>query len=189
VALLVSSVTDDAEVIAAALLHDTVEDCGVSFDELARRFGPRVRNLVHELTNVSKPEDGNRAIRKRRDLIHLSLASPDGQTIKLADLISNSESIVAHDPKFAKVYMEEKRDLLAVLQDGHPILRANAARIVSDYFTGAVEPEWEQQTISKQEMAEMGEWFTENLNAAVKDDQLPDFAASRGQNIPPDLRG
>ncbi len=44
------------------------------------------------------------------------------QTIKLADLISNTRSIVERDPKFAVTYLAEKRELLKVLTDGDPAL-------------------------------------------------------------------
>jgi len=49
------------------------------------------------------------------DRDRLSKASASVQTIKVADMIDNTESIVAHDPKFAKIYLEEKRLLLDVL--------------------------------------------------------------------------
>ena len=57
--------------VAAAWLHDVVEDCGVTYADLVFRFGPRVAKVVMELTDVSKPSDGNRAARKAIDLEHL----------------------------------------------------------------------------------------------------------------------
>jgi hypothetical protein len=50
--------------------------------------------------------------------------------VKLADLIANSRSIMAHDPTFARVYLEEKRMLLEVLSRGDATLMAEARRIV-----------------------------------------------------------
>ena len=97
-------------------------------------FTPRVAALVSDLTDVSKPEDGNRAARKELDRQHSAQASPEAQTIKLADLISNSKSIMEHDPKFAKVYMREKTALLEVLVQGHPTLHKQASDIVSSYY-------------------------------------------------------
>lgn len=111
-------ITDD-NVLAAALLHDVVEDTPVGPDTLAMEgFNQQVIGLVLEVTDVSRPQDGNRALRKGRDRDHLEIASSDGQNIKLADLISNTTSIVQHDPGFAKVYLEEKADLLTVLTRG-----------------------------------------------------------------------
>jgi hypothetical protein len=49
----------------------------------------------------------------------------------LADLISNSRSIMAHDPAFAKTYLEEKRLLLTVMTKGDRDLHAEASRYVS----------------------------------------------------------
>lgn len=68
VAKLVAEVTDDPDVICAALLHDVVEDTPVTFREIGMLFGSRVAHFVGEVTNVSGPEDGNRATRKQIDL-------------------------------------------------------------------------------------------------------------------------
>jgi len=131
---LVRPVSRDDEMLAAALLHDTVEDTATTVDDIKAQFGDRVAKLVSELTDVSKPEDGNRATRKGIDRAKLAGVSADAQTIKLADLISNSKSIVKYDPSFAKVYMDEKRQLLAVLTKGNSLLRALAQDIVDSYY-------------------------------------------------------
>lgn len=132
----VRRVMDDPEVQAAALLHDVVEDTPVSIKDIEDVFGPRVAALVSDLTDVSKPEDGNRATRKELDRQHSAKASPDAQSVKLADLISNSMSIVKDDPNFAKVYMKEKALLLGVLTKGNPQLFSLAAKIVENYNKG-----------------------------------------------------
>lgn len=106
------------DMVAAAWMHDTVEDTRATLAEITEAFGPRVASLVEMLTDVSRPEDGNRAARKAIDRIHLSHASPDAKTIKLADLIDNTRSIVAHDPAFARIYLAEKAALLEVLREG-----------------------------------------------------------------------
>ena len=129
---LLKQVVDDPEMHAAALLHDVVEDTPIMNVRIG--FTPRVAALVSDLTDVSKPEDGNRAARKELDRQHSAQASPEAQTIKLADLISNSKSIMEHDPKFAKVYMREKTALLEVLVQGHPTLHKQASDIVSSYY-------------------------------------------------------
>jgi (p)ppGpp synthase/HD superfamily hydrolase len=132
VAELVRSVPHTEEMIAAAWLHDTVEDTSATLDEVRARFGDAVAALVEHLTDVSKPEDGNRAQRKAIDLAHTAKASPDAKTVKLADLIDNSRSILERDPEFARVYIEEKRRLLEVLREGDPTLYSMANRIVVD---------------------------------------------------------
>lgn len=63
VAALVQTVPHDDEMIAAALLHDVVEDCGVDFETIRIHFNSRVADIVRDLTEVSKPSDGNRAHR------------------------------------------------------------------------------------------------------------------------------
>ena len=130
VADLVRSVPHTEEMIAAAWLHDVVEDTQVTLERVREEFGDVVADLVADLTDVSKPENGNRRVRKAIDREHTAAASPQAKTIKLADLIDNSRSIVQHDPDFAKVYLTEKALLLEVLKDGDPTLWAKAFRNV-----------------------------------------------------------
>lgn len=130
----VNPVSEEQE--AAALLHDVVEDTGVTIELVEQFFGPKVASLVADLTDVSKPEDGNRKVRKAIDREHTANASPDAKTVKLADLISNTQSIVAHDPDFARVYLGEKKKLLEVLQDADPgLVRAAQESLDQGYRT------------------------------------------------------
>lgn len=113
---------DDEDMICAALLHDTVEDTDTSFEEIEKYFGTEVRELVYWLTDISKPEDGNRAERKRIDREHTWQAPLEAQIIKCADLISNTSTICAYDPDFAKIYLQEKRLLLSgMIKEGNPL--------------------------------------------------------------------
>jgi (p)ppGpp synthase/HD superfamily hydrolase len=118
------------DMVAAAWLHDVVEDTGCTFTDIHMTFGIDIATLVGWLTDVSKPEDGNRAARKAIDRAHSAEAPAEAQTIKLADLISNSRSIMEHDPAFAKTYLEEKRLLLAVMTRGDAGLHARASEFV-----------------------------------------------------------
>ena len=86
--------------------------------------------MVKGVTDASTPEDGNRAVRKAIDKDHLAEQNAEVQTIKLADVISNSKDIKANDPKFAKVYIEEMKALLKVLTKGDKTLYAKAEEIV-----------------------------------------------------------
>ena len=106
------------EMIAAAYLHDVVEDCEVPIRLIDSLFGSEVASLVSDLTDISKPSDGNRETRKNIDRIHTRSASPRAKTIKLADLISNTRTIVQYDPDFARVYLREKERLLDELTEG-----------------------------------------------------------------------
>jgi (p)ppGpp synthase/HD superfamily hydrolase len=122
VAEIVRSVPHTPEMIAAAYLHDVVEDTPVTLDEIRAEFGDEVAELVDWLTDVSKPGDGN-----RRTLEHTAKAPPAAKTIKLADLIDNSLAIAKHDRGFWPVYRREKRALLEVLKDGDKALWERAA--------------------------------------------------------------
>lgn len=131
VASIVASVPGSTpDMVAAAWLHDVVEDTGCTFTDVHMAFGIDIATMVNWLTDVSRPEDGNRATRKAIDREHTAQAPAEAQTIKLADLISNSRSIMQHDPEFARVYLEEKRLLLEVLTKGDPGLHAEASRYV-----------------------------------------------------------
>lgn len=116
--------------VAAAYLHDVVEDTSVTLETIKIEFGEEVATLVEWLTDVSKPEDGNRAARRAIDRAHTAGAPPEAQTIKLADLLSNCSSIKMYDPEFAKVYLDEKRQLMQVLHKGDKTLYDQVKKIV-----------------------------------------------------------
>lgn len=117
-----AGVTDDA-MLAAAWLHDVVEDTRIDLATIRREFGPLVAYLVRDLTDVTTLADGNRATRKAIELARIRHAHPLARTIKCADLISNTRSIREHDPKFWPVYRAEALALLDVLRDcSHPAL-------------------------------------------------------------------
>ena len=126
VAAIVESVPHTPEMVAAAWLHDTIEDTNATLDEIRAEFGNEVAKLVWWLTDVSRKTDGNRAVRKAIDRAHSAKAPPQAQTIKLADGIDNSATIEAHDPDFARVFRHEKRRLLAVMDKGDPALMRRA---------------------------------------------------------------
>ena len=128
---LVAEVSDDPETLAAAWLHDTVEDTTATFGDIERAFGPVVMQLVAELTDASRPADGNRAARKAIDLHHLAQASARAQTIKLADLTDNCRDICRHDPAFARVYLVEATALLGVLTAGDSTLYRRAQQAMA----------------------------------------------------------
>ena len=95
------------EMIAAAWLHDTVEDTDVTPELITEMFGDEVASIVEGLTDVSLPSDGNRAKRKSIDRMHSASASTEAQFVKCADIIDNSWDIADNDPSFAKVYKSE----------------------------------------------------------------------------------
>lgn len=124
---------DNSVVLAAAALHDTVEDTTVTLEEIEDCFGVDVRRLVFFLTDISKPEDGNRAIRKAIDRAHNSQGDSAAQSIKVADMIVNGTSIIQFDKDFARVYMRETRLLLDALTLAAVPLRHVAAQMLELY--------------------------------------------------------
>lgn len=133
VAQIVRGITDDKSMIAAAWLHDTVEDTTVTLANIEAEFGQDIRDLVFCLTDISKPEEGNRAARKKIDREHNATGPSRAQTIKVADLISNSKSIIQHDLKFAKVYIPEKEATLKLVTKAHITLRKEAWRVIDSF--------------------------------------------------------
>jgi len=111
--LVAPHVPDDAATIAA-ILHDTVEDCDVTIDEIQAEFGDRVAEYVWYLT---KPPVfvGNRAKRKALDRARLKEAPEIVRFIKVMDIWHNSGSIREFDQKFYETFREEVRDLLYIM--------------------------------------------------------------------------
>ena len=103
------------ECIAAAWLHDVVEDTQVELETISGMFGFQIARLVQELTKVSKSDDGNRATRKALDRAYLAKASAEAQTIKCFDIVDNMNDIWDNDPDFAERYSREKIELLNVM--------------------------------------------------------------------------
>src|SRR5687768_2688583 len=86
---------DDVDVIVAGLLHDTVEDCGVSHEEIEERFGKTVAGYVFEVTDdKSLPKEE----RKRLQVEHAPHLSHGAKQIKLADKISNIRDVTLNPP-------------------------------------------------------------------------------------------
>lgn len=85
----------DVELMMAAFLHDTVEDTGVTLQELEHHFGKDVATLVAEVTDdKSLPKE----TRKQLQVQHTPGKSSRAQTLKLADKISNLRAIISSPP-------------------------------------------------------------------------------------------
>ena len=129
VAEIVKTIGGSEEMVVAAVLHDTIEDTGTTYAELAKEFGPKVAGLVVELTNVYRTgTGGNRAYRRAKEAVRLATVSPEAQTIKVADLIHNSLTVAEVAPTFAKLYLKEKADLLKVLTKADPAILKMAGK-------------------------------------------------------------
>lgn len=105
--------------IACSWLHDTMEDMGVTRSQLVSAFGEVVATGVVLLSNV---EVGNRAARKAAARQRLAGAPAWVQSIKAADVASNTCNIRQVDPAFAVTYLGEQRLMLEVLTEADPTL-------------------------------------------------------------------
>jgi (p)ppGpp synthase/HD superfamily hydrolase len=130
VAHLVALFIDRPECVAAAHLHDVIEDPKVPKAELERRFGSVTAELVDEVSSKATPAMGNRAARAASEAKRIASISSDGKSIKCADVTVNMRSIVGQDPRFASVYVPEKRLLLPSLTGAHPELLTLAHRAI-----------------------------------------------------------
>jgi guanosine-3',5'-bis(diphosphate) 3'-pyrophosphohydrolase len=85
----------DIEVLAAALLHDTIEDTATTDAELRAQFGARIAAIVAEVTDdQSLPK----AERKRAQIEHAQALSPQARLVKLADKICNLRDVAGRPP-------------------------------------------------------------------------------------------
>jgi len=93
--LAVATNGEDTNLIVAGLLHDLIEDQGVSYDELAAQFGSDVAALVNEVTDdmtLAKPE------RKLLQVRFAASKSPRAKMLRLADKTSNLHSLLTSPP-------------------------------------------------------------------------------------------
>ena len=139
---MVREYNDDIAVLAAALLHDVLEDTSVSQSEMRGALlqvlepeqAGKIVELVVELTDIFIKEDYPRLNRKRRkekEAERLRGASPEAQSIKYADIIDNVKDIAAQDMDFAKIFVREAKRMLMVMDSGDPQLRQKALRVVN----------------------------------------------------------
>lgn len=91
---IVATITNDPEMLAAALLHDTVEDTEVTIEQVCSEFGDRVADLVaHETAPL--PDDAPWRTRKEAQLTQLANASYDSKVVAMGDKLSNMRALAA----------------------------------------------------------------------------------------------
>lgn len=108
-------------IVAAAYLHDVVEDCNVSFDDIRNKFGQNVMELVAWLTNRSKGMKLRRNDRKKIDRAVIKCAPTEAKIIKLFDRIDNLGEIPIdaekQDTSFMELYAYESIELAEAIGD------------------------------------------------------------------------
>jgi (p)ppGpp synthase/HD superfamily hydrolase len=135
--------TTDTAVLAAALLHDVLEDTPVSKEEIQHFLSTlmnastteRTVRLVDELTDrfikANYPQ-WNRRVRKSKEAERLTATSADAQTIKYADIIDNSAEFASQENDFAEVFLRECNALLKKMNKGNAELRQRALKVVEE---------------------------------------------------------
>lgn len=151
--MVAKSIHNDPITVAVAILHDCEEDTKRGLGHIRECFGKRFGNDVAaeivagvaEVSDVSKAEDGNRKARKDLDKLHSWNATPERQTVKLADMKSNMPSIVARDPGFARKWVQEKKEQWVGFTAGDPKLYEDMRRMFEkfDARQDVKDPEWD----------------------------------------------
>lgn len=122
----------DARVLAAAALHDTVEDTEATLEELEAEFGSEIAGIVAEVTdNKTLPK----AERKRLQIEHASRLSREAALVKFADKICNLRDISASPPadwdiERRRMYFEWARSVV----DGLPPLNETLRYLFEDAY-------------------------------------------------------
>jgi GTP diphosphokinase / guanosine-3',5'-bis(diphosphate) 3'-diphosphatase len=125
----------DSNLIVAGLLHDTIEDTGVTSAELEERFGTDVASLVVEVTDdKSLPKETRKALQVR----NAPKKSARAQVIKLADKISNLRSILEKPPEGwgferKRQYFDWAKQVVDRLAAPNPVLKAEFDRLYQQF--------------------------------------------------------
>ena len=131
----------DTNLVIAALVHDCIEDAGVTAGELARLFGPDVADLVAE---VSDDKSLPKQERKRLQVENAPKISMRAQTIKLADKISNLRSILSSPPtdwdfERKKEYFAWAKRVVDGFKAPNPVLKAEFESTLASFHTDRAE--------------------------------------------------
>lgn len=114
----------DPVVVAAALLHDTIEDTETSWQELRGEFGDEIADVVAEVTDVKWLKSD---ARKRLQVSRAAHATTRAKLVKLADKICNLRDMAAHPPhewslERRRTYFDWASEVIGQLRGVHPEL-------------------------------------------------------------------
>ena len=115
---IVATMTPDQELLAAAALHDTVEDTDVTVEQLRAEFGSRIAALVADESDempADIPESASWHARKQAAIDRLARASRDAKMVALGDKLSNMRAIardyaVQGDALWSLFHVKERKD-------------------------------------------------------------------------------
>lgn len=123
----------DDEMIAAAWLHDVLEDCpSVTFEELLKRFGGEVAHVVHDLTNQFTKKSTPNLTRERRKACEVKRLSDLPQRARAIKILDRIDNLGDTDPTttFASLYAHESMALTDLARD-MPALRKELEEAIS----------------------------------------------------------
>jgi len=134
---IVATITSDQELLAAAALHDTVEDTAVTVEEIRSEFGERIASLVAAESDVFEEgvsEEDSWHVRKKAAIDRLARASHDAKIVALGDKLSNMRAIardyaVKGDELWNLFHAKDRRD-----HEWHYRGLADSLRELSDTF-------------------------------------------------------
>jgi len=129
VASLVDQFGGSPEMVAAAWLHDVVEDCGITVRDLIEHFGTQVSGLVWELTS---PKDLNKSKKAEYLLDKMNTMSSDALTIKLCDRLNNVSDFNTAPKGFVNKYAPETQFIIDELEGGGRPLTDKQTKIIDE---------------------------------------------------------
>ena len=110
----------DVDLLCAAVLHDVVEDTEVTSDDLEKRFGPRVAELVGWVTIPPAGPGQDKSAVKEAALRRLGWAPRDAVLVKLADRLSNVQTLRNLDPGRQRRYYDQTVRFIVPLAAADP---------------------------------------------------------------------
>jgi guanosine-3',5'-bis(diphosphate) 3'-pyrophosphohydrolase len=123
------------EMLCAAALHDTVEDCDITIEDIQKEFGSVIALYVAGLTNIytkSNYPAMNRKERKLAECSRLAACCDEVRQIKLCDRLANLIDMEALDAGFRRKFIEETKWLLEAIGDSHSALAEEIRKMIND---------------------------------------------------------
>lgn len=132
-------ISTEAAMVKAALLHDTIEDCGARYEEIFEISDSLTMEYVFWLTDIDKSL-GDRTVRKRLSSVRLKRAPTEAQFVKCADIADNIETAGSLQDKFFDLFCKEKIETLTMIaqsteNSGLKHLCATITNRINDIYT------------------------------------------------------
>ncbi len=171
VAMVLAEMKLDPTAIAAGLLHDAVEDTGVSIEKIQEEFGEHVAHIVEGVTKISKIDFATREERQSENVRKMMLAMVDDirvVLIKLADRLHNMRTLSHLPPERQQQIARETQEIFAPI--AHRLGMGKIRGELEDLAFQHVDPiGYEQIKKAVQKRRKAGEQFLEQLEAVLRE--------------------